>query len=195
MSSTPRTGTLSFIDNFGCFLAECRSLQLLILEVACFQVASHIYSSRADIAVGVALLASELQTGILAVPKCWELIQALLEKNPDHRASLWHLKEHEWILQEVDASQYQLYDVIPCSESELRPPTHYREGGGRMAGRAGQALSRSSGLAGDHHLLGDSQDPSLELSSLESNVISNVSSTGVDVGSHLGASNLMDEQL
>ena len=74
-------------------------------------------------------------------------VQALLEKNPDHRASLWHLKEHEWILQEVkqnptvlsfecvlctdvldqvDASQYQLYDVIPCSESELRPPTHYR---------------------------------------------------------------------
>ena len=22
--------------------------------------------------------------------------------------------------------QYQLYDVIPCTESELRPPTHYR---------------------------------------------------------------------
>ena len=56
-----------------------------------------------------------------------------------------------------------------------------------MAGRAGQAFSRSSGLAlnqqtvyfirkvlglgGDYHLLGDSQDPSLELSSLESNVI------------------------
>ena len=70
------------------------------------------------------------------------LFQALLDKNPEHRASLWHLKEHEWILQEVkryknqnwsnvnfhqvDASQYQLYDVIPCSESELRPPTHYR---------------------------------------------------------------------
>ena len=96
MSSTPRTGTLSFIDNFGCFLAECRSLQLLILEVACFQVASHIYSSRADIAEtglswnywftisknsvsikritisipdGVALQAAELQTGILAVSK------------------------------------------------------------------------------------------------------------------------------
>jgi len=127
-------------------------------------------------------------------PKCWELIQALLEKKPEHRASLWHLKEHEWILQEVDASQYQLYDVIPCSESELRPPTHYREGGGRMAGRAGQAISRSSGLA-EHHLLGDSQEPSLELSSLESNAISNVSSTGVEMGSHLGASNLMDEQL
>ena len=28
--------------------------------------------------------------------------KALLEKDPEHRASLWHLKEHEWILQEVN---------------------------------------------------------------------------------------------
>ena len=35
-------------------------------------------------------------------------VQALLEKNPDHRASLWHLKEHEWILQEVK----QYYTIL-----------------------------------------------------------------------------------
>jgi len=127
--------------------------------------------------------------------RCWELIQALLEKDPEHRASLWHLKEHEWILQEVDASQYQLYDVIPCTESELRPPTHYREEGGRMAGRAGQAISRTSAGLGAPHLLGDSQEPSLELSSLESNAISNVSSADLEVGGCLEASFLKDEQL
>lgn len=78
------------------------------------------------------------------------LFQALLDKDPVKRASLWHLKEHQWmvqvdffpvmlyilLLQEVDPLAYELYDVIPCSEAELRPPTHYREGGcGRMAGR------------------------------------------------------------
>ena len=108
-----------------------------------------------------------------------------------------------------------------------------------MAGRAGQAISRSSGLdklskmslrsifvltlsykhsqhsgLADHHpLLGDSQEPSLELSSLESNAIrfceimkrsqhistqpcsSNVSSSGMEMGSQLGANSLIDEQL
>ena len=112
-----------------------------------------------------------------------------------------------------------------------------------MAGRAGQAISRSSGLEklfkmflrsffvltlilsysyhhsqhsglADHHpLLGDSQEPSLELSSLESNAIrfceimkrsqhistqpcsSNVSSSGMEMGSQLGANSLIDEQL
>ena len=114
-----------------------------------------------------------------------------------------------------------------------------------MAGRAGQAISRSSGLEklfkmslrsffvltvilfiniiykhsqhsglADHHpLLGESQEPSLELSSLESNAIrfceimkksqhistqpcsSNVSSSGMEMGSQLGANSLIDEQL
>ena len=41
-----------------------------------------------------------------------------------HNFELW-MRPHE-VLDQVDASQYQLYDVIPCSESELRPPTHYR---------------------------------------------------------------------
>ena len=67
-------------------------------------------------------------------------VQALLDKEPSHRASLWHLKEHEWmqqvqenplkefheVFQEADPSKYSLYDVIPCSEEEMRPPTHYR---------------------------------------------------------------------
>ena len=42
-------------------------------------------------------------------------VQALLEKNPDHRASLWHLKEHEWILQEV-----KQYPTILSFELDLR---------------------------------------------------------------------------
>ena len=82
------------------------------------------------------------------------------------------------------------------STNALTVHLFFREEGGRMAGRAGQAISRtsagilnitsncflclasvwsssllsSSGL-GAPHLFGDSQEPSLELSSLESNAI------------------------
>ena len=71
-------------------------------------------------------------------PKCWELIQvhlhlfldsltreitsfvqALLEKKPEHRASLWHLKEHEWILQEVEKKTTQLRIVNSYSGALL----------------------------------------------------------------------------
>ena len=158
-----------------------------------------------------------------------------------------------WLFHQVDASHYQLYDVIPCSESELRPPTHYRywsvfcrflyiapgrevegwqEGQDKPSAEVQVSInclkclwdpslswplsykhSQHSGLADHHPLLGDSQEPSLELSSLESNAIrfceimkrsqhiltqpcsSNVSSSGMEMGSQLGANSLIDEQL
>ena len=38
--------------------------------------------------------------------------KALLEKDPEHRASLWHLKEHEWILQEVKIRKQSANDNV-----------------------------------------------------------------------------------
>lgn len=58
---------------------------------------------------------------------CWDLVEGCLDPNPKKRASLWHIKEHSWVNMKVSASDYRLYDVIPCTESELKPLTHYQE--------------------------------------------------------------------
>ena len=196
------------------------------------------------------------------------LFQALLDKNPEHRASLWHLKEHEWILQEVKrdenqnwsnvtfssggckplpivwchpllwigaAASYSLQVSVFCRFLDIFPGREvegWQEGLDKPSAEV-QVLRNClkclwdpslswplsykhfqlSGLADHHPLLGDSQEPSLELSSLESNAIrfceimkrsqhiltqpcsSNVSSSGMEMGSQLGANSLIDEQL
>lgn len=58
---------------------------------------------------------------------CWDLVESCLDPDPKKRASLWHIKEHAWVNMAVSASDYRLYDVIPCTESELRPCTHYQD--------------------------------------------------------------------
>ena len=50
-------------------------------------------------------------------------VQALLEKNPDHRASLWHLKEHGWILQEVK----QYYTILSFEWDLMRFSTRWMQ--------------------------------------------------------------------
>ena len=58
---------------------------------------------------------------------CWDLVEGCLDPDPKKRASLWHIKEHAWVNIPVSATDYRLYDVIPCTESELRPATHYQD--------------------------------------------------------------------
>jgi len=58
---------------------------------------------------------------------CWDLVESCLDPDPKKRASLWYIKEHAWVNRAVSASDYRLFDVIPCTESELRPCTHYQD--------------------------------------------------------------------
>ena len=61
-----------------------------------------------------------------ASPSCWELIESCLDTDPKKRASLWYIKEHEWVTMEASADDYVLSDVIPCNNSEQFPATHYQ---------------------------------------------------------------------
>ena len=58
-------------------------------------------------------------------PHCWELIQSCLESDPRKRASLWYIKEHDWVNTEASADDYSFADVVPCNQSEISPATHY----------------------------------------------------------------------
>lgn len=61
-------------------------------------------------------------------PQCMELLESCLEPEPTRRASLWYIKEHEWVtMSGVSACDYSLSEVIPCTESERRPATHFQE--------------------------------------------------------------------
>ena len=57
---------------------------------------------------------------------CLELIEACLEADPSRRASLWYIKEHQWLNFPASIDDYRLSDVIPCNQSETDPPTHYQ---------------------------------------------------------------------
>ena len=61
-----------------------------------------------------------------ASPTCWDLLQAALEPDPKKRASLWFIKEHEWVRMPASAEDYKLEDVIPCNNSEINPATQYQ---------------------------------------------------------------------
>ena len=61
-----------------------------------------------------------------ASPPCWDLLQAALEPDPKKRASLWFIKEHEWVRMPASVEDYRLEDVIPCNNSEINPATQYQ---------------------------------------------------------------------
>ena len=61
-----------------------------------------------------------------ASSSCWDLIQSALEPEPKKRASLWFIKEHDWVRMPASAEDYKLEDVIPCNNSEIVPATHYQ---------------------------------------------------------------------
>jgi len=56
---------------------------------------------------------------------CWDLVQAALDTDPTRRATLWYIKEHEWVNLSVPRSDYVFSDVVPCTYEELHPTTHY----------------------------------------------------------------------
>jgi len=62
-----------------------------------------------------------------ASPKCWELVEACLDPDPKKRASLWYIKEHDWVTMQASVDDYCLSDVIPCNQAEMNPATHYQE--------------------------------------------------------------------
>ena len=61
-----------------------------------------------------------------ASASCWELVEACLEAEPSKRASLWYIKEHEWVTMAASPDQYSLADVIPCNQAEVAPATHFQ---------------------------------------------------------------------